>query len=1410
MKFLFWFLPFLIIAFDILELVQAQDQTGFISLDCGLVPTETNYVEKSTNISYKSDFNYIETGEAKKINDAYRTLFQQQTWSLRSFPHGQRNCYNFNLTANRKYLIRGTFIYGNYDNLNQLPIFDLHIGPNRWTTVTTLGVTNGSIHEMIHVLTQDRLQVCLVKTGDTKPFISSLELRPLNNETYVTQSGSLVAVSRVFFSPTPTFVRYDEDINDRTWVPYIDKNNSVIRTDVAVDTSNFYNVPQVVARTAAIPVDASQPLTIDWTLDEVTALSYIYMHFAEIQSLKANETREFNITYNGGKRWFDYFRPPNFSITTIFNPRAVSSPDGKFSFTFAMTSNSTLPPLINALEIYKVLDLSLLETNQDEVLAMMNIKVTYELNKRPSWQGDPCVPESYRWEGLDCSYPDSEPPRIISLNLTGSNLTGTITSDISKLTQLRELDLSNNGLSGEIPAFFADMNLLTLINLSGNPEINGSVIPDSLQKRIDRNSLKLILDGNQNRTTKSKSKDVPIVAIAASVAGGFSLIVIVAIIFVLTRRKQKPPEEFISLDCGLVPKDTIYREKSTNIVYKSDANYIESGVARKVNAAYMTLSQRQRKIWSLRSFPEGTRNCYNFNLTAKRRYLIRADFVYGNYDDRNQLPSFDLHVGPNKWTSVSVPGLKNSSYHEMIHVLTQDPLQVCLVKTGETTPFISSLQLRPLHNETYGTKSGSLVTISRVYFSPTTLVVRYADDIHDRGWSSYLDSQMKSISTDLFVNTSNFYDVPQAVARNAAVPANESQPLTINWSLNEITTQIYVYMHFAEIQNLEAKGTREFNIYCNGNEHWLSYFRPPKFTIKTIANSRAISSPDGKFNLTLAMTGNSTLPPLINGLELYKVLSLLQLDTDQDEVSAMVNIKRSYGLEKKVSWQGDPCAPQIYLWEGLNCSYPDSKPPRIISLNLRGNKLTGSITPELSKLTQLIELDLSMNDLSGDIPDFFADMKSLKLIKLSGNPNLNGKIPDSLKKRLKSHSITLMYDVHTSLTNSQIIKKKVPVVAIVFGVSALLVILAIFFVFLRWKRSKTIVFVLVCSFYIHIFYSIHLTFHYGLVKRKTRSFSSSITRKDLRIRFPKILEMTNNFERVLGKGGFGTVYHGKLDDTQVAVKMLSSSSAQGYKEFKAEVELLLRVHHRHLVGLVGYCDDGDNLALIYEYMAKGDLHENMSGKHSGNVLSWETRMQIAVEAGQGFISLDCGLVPENTTYVENTINITYKSDADYIDSGSVGKIKDAYTTQFQRQLWSLRSFPDGKRNCYNVNVTANSKYLIRGSFVYGNYDGLNQLPSFDLHIGPNKWSSVTIEGVANFSMTEIIHVVTQERLQVCLVKTGPTTPFISSLELRPLPNQSYVTETGSLTRFARVFFSTSSSVIRLQKTIFLHNFLKTV
>ena len=75
----------------------------------------------------------------------------------------------------------------------------------------------------------------------------------------------------------------------------------------------------------------------------------------------------------------------------------------------------------------------------------------------------------------------------------------------------------------------------------------------------------------------------------------------------------------------------------------------------------------------------------------------------------------------------------------------------------------------------------------------------------------------------------------------------------------------------------------------------------------------------------------------------------------------------------------------------------------------------------------------------------------------------------------------------------------------------------------------------------------------GLDESEPKPSNPSIITKDRRITYPEVLKMTNNFERVLGKGGFGTVYHGNLDDAQVAVKMLSHSSAQGYKEFKAEV-----------------------------------------------------------------------------------------------------------------------------------------------------------------------------------------------------------------------------------------------------------------
>ncbi|KAG1346650.1 putative LRR receptor-like serine/threonine-protein kinase [Cocos nucifera] len=94
----------------------------------------------------------------------------------------------------------------------------------------------------------------------------------------------------------------------------------------------------------------------------------------------------------------------------------------------------------------------------------------------------------------------------------------------------------------------------------------------------------------------------------------------------------------------------------------------------------------------------------------------------------------------------------------------------------------------------------------------------------------------------------------------------------------------------------------------------------------------------------------------------------------------------------------------------------------------------------------------------------------------------------------------------------------------------------------------------------------------------------------------QLVNITNNFVRVIGKGGFGMVYHGYSENgTPVAVKMRSQSSSQGAKEFLAEAQNLTSIHHRNLVSLAGYCKDGNYLALVYEYMPRGSLREHLNG-----------------------------------------------------------------------------------------------------------------------------------------------------------------------------------------------------------------------
>ncbi|XP_042388890.1 receptor-like protein kinase At3g21340 [Zingiber officinale] len=100
----------------------------------------------------------------------------------------------------------------------------------------------------------------------------------------------------------------------------------------------------------------------------------------------------------------------------------------------------------------------------------------------------------------------------------------------------------------------------------------------------------------------------------------------------------------------------------------------------------------------------------------------------------------------------------------------------------------------------------------------------------------------------------------------------------------------------------------------------------------------------------------------------------------------------------------------------------------------------------------------------------------------------------------------------------------------------------------------------------------------------------------MRFSYTQLIGITTNFARKIGKGGFGVVLHGCLENgKQVAVKLNSQSSPQGERQFVAEVQNLTRIHHKNLVELIGYCIDGEGLALVYEYMAQGSLHDHLIG-----------------------------------------------------------------------------------------------------------------------------------------------------------------------------------------------------------------------
>ncbi|KAL4578404.1 hypothetical protein LXL04_014527 [Taraxacum kok-saghyz] len=370
------------------------------------------------------------------------------------------------------------------------------------------------------------------------------------------------------------------------------------------------------------------------------------------------------------------------------------------------------------------------------------------------------------------------------------------------------------------------------------------------------------------------------------------------------------------------------------------------------------------------------------------------------------------------------------------------------------------------------------------------------------------------------------------------------------------------------------------------------------------------------------------------------------------QVTALLEVAGAVGYPMSLaeSWQGNNACQG---WSFVTC---DSSGKNVTTVNLSRQKFPGTISPAFANLTSLRSLSLNDNNLVGSIPSILTSMPNLQLLDLSNN-NLSGPIPEFKQNGMKfSHdgNPLLGQDIPTgadgppgstpSSTNpdknpsSSSKKSSVSsgmIAGIVIGVLVFLAI--IFFVFFKCCAKKK-----------HQKFGRVQNPEIGQELIKTNAVGTSsngftggfselqsqssgdhsemhvFEGGNVVISIQVLRQVTNNFSEhnILGRGGFGVVYKGELHDgTKIAVKRMESGvmGTKGLNEFQAEIAVLTKVRHRHLVALLGYCINGNERLLVYEYMPQGTLSQHLfeHDEHKTTPLSWKQRVSIALDVGRG-------------------------------------------------------------------------------------------------------------------------------------------------------------------------------------------------
>ncbi|KAH9530821.1 hypothetical protein CY35_19G004000 [Sphagnum magellanicum] len=696
----------------------------------------------------------------------------------------------------------------------------------------------------------------------------------------------------------------------------------------------------------------------------------------------------------------------------------------------------------------------------------------------------------------------------------------------------------------------------------------------------------------------------------------------------------------IFVDCG---SNASYVDKVTNISWVPDAPYITTGVNGYVPSA-QTNYPNFSEFTTVRYFPDSTaKNCYSFPAISNQMYQIRGTFFYGFYDNATTTPSFQMGIDGTIVANVSFNDAATFVYYEFTYVsqLNTNQTFLCLLRDySNSVPFISAISFSPLPNDFF--YSGSPSQLYEGYYVQTKYrlnfggnrFVRYPDDTYDRYWypqgsnSTFLESttpppQILTTNHHISDDFSTPVVIPQAVIDTALTTTGGN--ITIIFP-DAYTYNAFFIFYYAELDATANATSRQF---------YLQVPDSPPILFNPIVNRSQFSASyesDGPFEkvagwdivLYQDQTIYSPLGPLVNALELLEFSeNLMTILTNHEDALAIEEIKLSYS--NLANWTGDPCVPTRHPW--VTCISTSNTAPiitevdlsdynlvgpispnfgdlsNLISLALQYNELNGSLPQQLTRLTNLTNLQLQNNMLSGELPAWLASLPSLTELLIQNN-NFSGPIPPSFISHNGTWTFTyvpgnpMLRSPTSKSTNIGII-----IGPIIDGILALVIIIGVIAYFqVQNKHGKT---------------------------NKTSGHLQMMKSSHQGAKFYSLAEVTaasDNFKTMIGKGRFGHVYYGKLEDGQeVAIKVFDVKSTQGPSEFFNEVDVLSRVNHRNLVSLIGYCHEDNQQMLIYQFMPKGSLYDHLYGDPAMltvEKLDWKSRMNIVLNAAQGILQHD--------------------------------------------------------------------------------------------------------------------------------------------------------------------------------------------